>query len=257
MYKMEIKKYEKWKDFSDETKKDLLKRAKSGDELALGKLWNSILGAIWKTNIRFQYNSGGLTVEDLVQESYSPFFKSVMDFDESKKVGFLTFALGNIMRNTPRVISNKGTSVRIPLHLTEKNHLIKKVLNELEYETVDNDNIKEISKITNMTEKQIKNVINTFKVEPLLIKVDEISSIPEEKNVSDETLDRIDLLKNGLTTAEFTMMRHFLGVGTIQLTKKIILEKYKISRSTFDKVRYKSMVILKKELKIEGEQNES
>lgn len=238
--------YKQWKDYDKQDKLDLIEKAKSGDNKAVMAIWNSMIGAIYKVVLRYRFNSGSLEVEDLVSEAFIPFRKSIDTFDINGGADLLTYIINNVVRNTNRVVAKKSTIISIPSNIQEKNYKIKKALRKIQEVSVNDGNIDVVSHETGLSKKVINNVIHAYRSIP---STNEKESFLEENvvenDVSEVVIDAFDRLKSELSIAEWSIIRMYFGLGTDQLTKKIIMDKLNISRGTFDKILEKSRKILR------------
>ncbi len=248
-----MKEYKLWSSFSIDERVVLLKKAKKGDNKSITIIWKSLEGIIKMQVNNWRYNSGSLVFEDLFQEAFLPFLVSIKKYNldnyktKPKGADFITFSTMTIRRSFRKTISNKGSLIRIPLHLNEKNHKINRALSILGLEGVDDDNIFMISKEANLTENEITQTLIMYKSIPFIQNEKSLQGTTVIIESDSEHLsDLIKKLINGLTLAEYGIMREYIGIGVKQLTKRLIMEKHNIKRRTFDNLINKSSVIINK-----------
>lgn len=237
--------YKKWNDYSESERSSLIKSAQEGSEKAITTIWLSMYGAVKMNAIRHRHNSGSLEVEDLIQESFFFFIEAVKKYDEERGVSLLTYVMNNIKKRLHREINRKGSVVRLPEYIVNGHYKIKKALREIGETEVTESNIEYISLLTKIKKSKIKDIIGAVVENGVVFSQDNVFEGEREWNENDEmVIDAIEKLQKTLTTAEFTMIRHLLGLQTEQLTKGIILKKFDISRRSFDNVISKARRIL-------------
>jgi RNA polymerase primary sigma factor len=108
---------------------DLSKRAKKGDEAARNRLIEKNLRLV--VSIAKKSRGRGLSFEDLIQEGNIGLMKAVGKFDSDRGFRFATYATWWIRQTIQRAVVDKGRTIRIPAHISEKMRKMARTYNEL------------------------------------------------------------------------------------------------------------------------------
>ncbi len=120
---------------------DLSKRAKQGDKRARKRLIEKNLRLV--VSVAKKYRGYGLPFEDLIQEGNIGLMKAVEKFDPDRGFRFSTYATWWIRQAVQRAVADKGRTIRVPVHMTEKIRKMARTYNalsvELEREPTDDE----------------------------------------------------------------------------------------------------------------------
>ena len=111
---------------------DLSRRAKQGDARARQKLIEKNLRLV--VSVAKKYRGYGLPFEDLIQEGNIGLMKAVEKFDPDRGFRFSTYATWWIRQAVQRAVADKGRTIRVPVHMTEKIRKVSRALSELAVE---------------------------------------------------------------------------------------------------------------------------
>src|ERR671916_503350 len=108
---------------------DLSKRAKKGDDAARNRLIEKNLRLV--VSVAKKSRGRGLPFEDLIQEGTIGLMRAVGKFDSDRGFRFSTYATWWIRQTIQRAIAEKGRTIRIPVHISDKMRKMARTYNEL------------------------------------------------------------------------------------------------------------------------------
>src|ERR671930_832419 len=119
----------RWPLLTAEEEVELAKRIERGDKEAKDRMINSNLRLV--VSIAKRYQGHGLSLLDLIQEGIIGLIRAVEKFDWRRGFKFSTYATWWIRQAVQRGVANKSRTIRIPVHIVEREQKISRAEREL------------------------------------------------------------------------------------------------------------------------------
>lgn len=176
-------------------------------------------------SIAKRYSYAGVPLLDLIQEGNIGLMKAIDKYDYTKGYKLSTYATWWITQSILRCIADTGSTVRLPVHFSERFYKIQRIRREFVSNYGREPTYAEISKESGLDEEVINQIFSVIK------KFDLISL---DTPIGDENEDfLLDFIEDSSTSVEEEVIRISLQEDLKKLFKNLTPIEYDIIKSRF------------------------
>jgi RNA polymerase primary sigma factor len=135
---------------------ELSRRARAGDAKARTRLVEKNLRLV--VSVAKKYRGYGVPFEDLIQEGNIGLMKAVDKYDPERGWRFSTYATWWVRQAVGRAVSDKGRTIRLPVHMGEKMRKMARTYNGLSAELGREPTDEEVAGRLGWTAEKVKEV---------------------------------------------------------------------------------------------------
>jgi len=141
-----------------EEEKSLALDAQRGDEKAIQQLVEANLRFV--VSVAKQYRNRGLSFLDLINEGNIGLMKSARTFDPGRNVRFVSYAVWWIRQAVTRALSDRGRTIRVPVHVYEEMSKLSAAVDYLRQELGEDPTAESISEEVGMTPEKVAGLMH-------------------------------------------------------------------------------------------------
>jgi len=212
-----------------------------------------------------RFYQGGMGLADLIQEGNLGLMKAVNRFDYRRGFRFSTYATWWIRHTVGRAVANKGSAVRVPVHLSDMVSRVQRIRRDLSTQLRRDPTLAELAEVANIKPERIEEMERQIPKHPVYLDQqlgDDASKSrldifrdpqTEERTALDTLCDQsraelaMDML-NSLRPVEADVIRQRFGLGDDdkELTLQEIADQYGLSRERIRQIQQEALGKLRK-----------
>ena len=209
-----------------------------------------------------KFHNDKLGFIDLIQEGNIGLLKAVHRFDYRKGFRFSTYAHWWIRQSIERAIINKGSQVRLPVHVIDSRRQVKRTTNRLNHSLGRTPTPEEIATSLQIPVQKVEEVQNGINPDPVSLDEELSASDPrrfvdlvrdqsrpaiDESLIRENTLERIRDLMGLLNPMERDIIIRRFGLGTdTDQTLDEIGQRYNLSRERVRQIQVQGLAKMRR-----------
>lgn len=234
---------------SPEEEVDLARKIHSGDAAALKRLVEANLRFV--VSVAKQYQSQGLSLDDLISEGNIGLIKAARKYDETKGFKFISYAVWWIRQSILQALSEHSRAIRLPQNQVALLNKIRKESGKFLMENGREATTAELSAILDVPEKHITETLRaSMSAESLdapfsddddgsILDVKQNPDSPAaDKGMDDESLgEDVERALGILSARDREVVKSLFGIGRPEMTMEEVGAKMDISRERVRQIR--------------------
>jgi len=209
-----------------------------------------------------KFHNDKLAFIDLIQEGNIGLLKAVHRFDYRRGFRFSTYAHWWIRQSIERAIINKGSQVRLPVHVIDSRRQVKRTTNKLNHSLGRTPSSEEIASSLQLPIHKVEEIQNGINPDPVSLDEELSSSDPrrfvdlvrdhsrpaiDEALIRENTLERIRDLMGLLNPMERDIIVRRFGLGTdTDQTLDEIGQRYNLSRERVRQIQVQGLAKMRR-----------
>ena len=213
-----------------------------------------------------RFYQGGMGMADLIQEGNLGLMKAVNRFDYRRGFRFSTYATWWIRHTVGRAVANKGSAVRVPVHLSDMVSRVQRVRRDLASQLRRDPTLEELAQATDIKPERIEEMERQIPKHPVYLdqqlgddstqsRLDVFRDPQVEEHTALDTLCErsrtelvVEMINSTLRPVEADIIRQRFGLGSDEdeLTLQEIADQYGLSRERIRQIQQEALVKLRK-----------